>query len=178
MAYEHTEDYQHPDYPSNPKCKRFFREFDEFTLCVNIGEKGYTLAEHFNERFSAFYYPIKGVGKFGRLFDPNYLDMHEKKILDVQDYLYDEVVFQATEDFHLIGFNIFDKSVRWQYQVLTSKDKLITMRKKTNFLICLNGNAIISGNTIKRYGCMQLEENVEYTVDNLGDAEICIFSKA
>jgi hypothetical protein len=177
MAYEHLEDYQNPDFPDNPKCKRFFREYDGFTLCVNIGEKGYVFADHFNERFSAFYYLVSGAGKFGRLFDPNYLDMREKKILDVQDYLYDPVVFQATEDFHLIGFNIFSKNDIWQYRLITSEDKSITMGKETNYLVCLNGNATISGNSLKPYDGMKLEKDVEYTIDNLGDAEICIFSK-
>jgi len=166
-------------YPENPKCKRFFREYDGFTLCVNIGEKGYVFADHFNERFSAFYYAITGTGKFGKLFDPNYLDVREKKVLDVQNYLYDEVVFQATEDFHLIGFNIFDKRDRWEYQLLTSSDKIITMRRETNFLICLNGNVNISGNSLDRYGCMKLESGKEYVItDNSNSAEICIFSKA
>lgn len=177
MVYEHLEDYQHPDFPDNPKCKRFCKEFDEFSLCVNVGERGYVLAEHPNERFSAFYYFISGSGKVGRLFDPNYLNMCEKKILDVQNYLYDPVVFQATEDFHVIGFNIFSKNDIWEYQLITFEDKSITMKKETNYLVCLNGNATISGNSLKRYDSIKLEKDVEYTVDNLGDAEICIFSK-
>jgi hypothetical protein len=164
-------------YFDNPTCKRFFREYDGFTLCVNIGEKGYVLAEHFNERFSAFYYLVYGTGKFGRLFDPNYLDMCEKKVLDVQDYLYDEVVFQSTDDFHLIGFNIFDKDVRWEYKLLTPEDKSIFMKKETNFLICLNGKAIISGKSFKRYDHMKLEMDKEYVIDDLNGAEICIFSE-
>ena len=161
----------------DPKCKRFHRNYEEFSICVNIGKKGYVLAEHFNERFSAFYYLIKGSGKFGKLFDSNYLDMHEKKVLNVQDYLYDEVIFQSTEDFHMIGFNILDKRSRWDYKLLTDDDKTLIMQNKTNFLICLNGNTSISGKSLKRYDYLKLEEHEKYTIDTPGSAEICIFSK-
>jgi hypothetical protein len=165
------------EYPRNPKCKRFFKEYGEFTLCVNIGEKGYTLLEHFNERYTAFSYLIKGAGRFGKLFDSNYVDMGEKKVLDFQDYFHEPLAYQATEDFHMIGFNIYDKNIRWEYKLLTPKDKTIIVEKEKNFLVCLNGSVSISGENLNMYDYMKIEANQEYYVHDLGDAEVCIFSE-
>ena len=53
-------------------CKRYFRNCNEFGICVNIGKKGYVLAEEPTERKTIFQYGIYGIGKFARIFDlPN-----------------------------------------------------------------------------------------------------------
>ena len=54
-------------------CKRYFRNCNEFGICVNIGKKGYVLAEEPTERKTIFQYGIYGIGKFARIFDPNYI---------------------------------------------------------------------------------------------------------
>mgnify|MGYP003347312808 CR=1 FL=1 len=165
------------EYKSDPACKRFYREYGGFTICVNIGEKGYVLAEHYNKRFTAFYYLIYGSGRVGKLFDPNYLPMEQKTIVDVQDYFYDELAFQALEDFHLIGFNIYHKHIPWEYKLLTPDDRSVVMNKEKNHLICLNGKVNVSGTSLKRYDHLKLEKDVEYILDNPDGAEICIFSE-
>ena len=43
-------------------CKRYFRNCNEFGICVNIGKKGYVLAEEPTERKTIFQYGIYGVG--------------------------------------------------------------------------------------------------------------------
>ena len=105
----------------DPKCRRFYRVCGDFSLCVNIGEKGYVLAEHPNERYTIFYYGIRGSGKFARLFEEKYLTIEEGKLYDVQEYVNSNVVFQAEEDFHLIGFNTNDKNIKWQAQIINTE---------------------------------------------------------
>ena len=50
-------------------CKRYFRNCNDFGICVNIGKKGYVLAEDPIERTTIFQYGIYGVGKFARILD-------------------------------------------------------------------------------------------------------------
>ena len=89
-------------------CKRYFRNCNEFGICVNIGKKGYVLAEEPTERKTIFQYGIYGIGKFARIFDPNYIVFEGGKFYDVREYEKDNVVFEAQEDFFLIGFNKLD----------------------------------------------------------------------
>jgi hypothetical protein len=162
---------------SSPKCKRFHRECDEFSICVNIGEQGYVLAEHYNERFTSFYYLIYGSGKFGRLFDSNYLNLCEKKIIDVQDYFYDEVIFHALEDFHLIGFNTYDKNVKWKSRLINLDEKKLIVSDTKSFLICFNGNPVVNDKKFKRYDYSKLNPNKNYEI-NLSDNDVlALFTK-
>ena len=39
-------------------CKRYFRNCNDFGICVNIGKKGYVLAEDPIERTTIFQYGI------------------------------------------------------------------------------------------------------------------------
>ena len=54
-------------------CRRFYRECPEFNICVNIGKKDYVLAEDPEERYTIFQYGIEGIGKFGRIFESDYI---------------------------------------------------------------------------------------------------------
>ncbi len=159
----------------DPKCKRFHRVCEDFSICVNIGEKGYVIAEHSNERFSAFYYPIYGKGKFGKLYDPNYKILESKKILDIQEYMEDSVVFQADEDFHMIGFNTLDKNIKWGCIQVTPDLKSIKLDSDVNFIICLNGKMKVNIKNFKRYDYAKLEKGKEYNLENLEKSESCIF---
>ena len=58
-----------------PTCKRRFRNCGEFGLCINIGDKGYVLAEDFDTFQSIFLYGIKGVGRIGKMFKTDHIDM-------------------------------------------------------------------------------------------------------
>ena len=77
-------------------CKRYFRNCNEFGLCVNIGKKGYVLAEEPTERKTIFQYGIYGVGKFARIFDPNYIVFEGGKFYDVREYEKDNVLFDQS----------------------------------------------------------------------------------
>lgn len=159
----------------DPKCKRYHRKCEDFSLCVNVGEKGYVLAEHSNERYCAFYYGVSGKGKFGRLFDPNYIIMEGQKLYNVQDYMNESVVFEAIEDFHLIGFNTLDKSIKWGSKLITEKEETFSLETEINFIICLNGKIEINGKTLKRYDYANVEKNKTYKIDKLDNGECCIF---
>ena len=89
-------------------CRRFYRECPEFNICVNIGKKDYVLAEDPQERYTIFQYGIEGIGKFGRIFESDYITFEGGKFYDVREYVHDNVVFHAQEDFFLIGFNTKD----------------------------------------------------------------------
>lgn len=160
---------------NDPKCKRYHRKCEHFSICVNIGEKGYVLAEHPNERYSMFYYPIYGKGKFGKLYDSNYQVLEPKKILDIQNYLNDSVVFEAMEDFHLLGFNTLDKSIKWGHLLLLEDIKTLCLKTQINFILCLNGKIKVNNKEIKRYDYAQLSKDVEYTIEYENNSEACVF---
>ena len=79
-----------------PTCKRRFRNCGEFGLCINIGDKGYVLAEDFNTFQSIFLYGIKGVGRIGKMFKTDHIDMSEGNFYDIRDYEGDDVIFKST----------------------------------------------------------------------------------
>jgi hypothetical protein len=164
-----------------PKCKRIERYCTDFSICANIGEKDYVIAEHPNERYTIFYYGVYGSGKFGKVFESDYLflDSKHNAIADVQDYVNSKVLFEATEDFFLIGFNTLDKNVKWEAKVLTSEDKKITIdsNKGKSFLICLNGNCYINHKKFKRYDYTEIFPDTEYIIDIEEKGAIGLFNK-
>ena len=164
---------------NDPKCKRFFRHCEEFSLCVNIGEKGYVIAEHPNERFTIFYYGIYGSGKFGRMFESEYitLDAKSKELVDVQDYVNSEVVFQSSEDFYLIGFNTPDKNIKWSARLVDNSEIEITENYKKSFLICLDGNVIVNGKKFKRYDYAPICYEKKYNIQLEENSVSAIFSQ-
>ena len=175
-------------------AKRFCRELeDDFGICVNIGKKGTAYIDDFYYKNSAFFYQLYGKVKIGKLIDPNsripgkLLDQNfriqsQYELWDYQNYWDDDesshpgFVVEAIEDFHVIGFNVFDNSIRWEAKLLTAEDKTITMERQRNVLMCLDGNPIIGGKTLKRYGYMILEPNQEYVVNEWNDSQVAIFS--
>ena len=88
-------------------CKRYFRNCNDFGICVNIGKKGYVLAEDPIERKTIFQYVIYGVGKFAKIFDSNYITFEKGNFYDVREYQKHNVVFEAQEDFFLIFSHFF-----------------------------------------------------------------------
>ena len=112
-------------------CKRYFRNCNDFGICVNIGKKGYVLAEDPIERTTIFQYGIYGVGKFARIFDPNYITFEGGKFYDVREYEKDNVVFEAQDDFFLIGFLLFLQPLYHTYQTLFFSCNLKTLQYRT-----------------------------------------------
>ena len=164
-------------------AKRFCRELeDDFGICVNVGKKGTVYIDDFYYKNSAFFYQLSGKIKIGKLFDSNFRIHNQYELLDYQNY-WDDVsgthpgfVAEALEDFHGIGFNVVDNSIRWEGKLLTAEDKTITMERQRNVLMCLDGNPIIGGKTLKRYGYIILEPNQEYVVNEWNDSQVAIFS--
>ena len=161
----------------SPKCRRFYRVCGDFSLCVNIGEKGYVLAEHPNERYTIFYYGIRGSGKFARLFEEKYLNIEEGKLYDVQEYVNSNVVFQAEEDFHLIGFNTNDKNIKWQAQIINTEINKYTTEYIKSYLVCLDGKILINGKNFKRYDYAQLNVGKEYNIEQSDNSVLIMISE-
>jgi hypothetical protein len=171
-----------PGSANDTGSKRFFRQLeDDFGICVNIGKKGTVYVEDFYYKNSAFFYQLHGKAKIGKLFDPNFRIQSQYEMWDYQNYWDDDeshpgFVIEAIEDFHAIGFNVFDNTLRWESKLLTAEDKTISMPYEKNVLICLDGNPIIEGNTLKRYDYIKLEPNQEYVVNEWNDSQVAIFS--
>ena len=164
----------------DPKCKRFHRICDDFSLCVNMGEKGYVLAEHPNERFTIFYYGLYGSGIFGRVFDkedPIIIDSSKNLVVDVQNYVHDKILFEATEDFYIVGFNTLDKKVKWDAQILDSKITEVMLNNDKSYALCMNGSPHINEKKFKRYDYSLLLKNETYNVDIKDGDIIIIFSQ-
>jgi hypothetical protein len=159
-----------------PICRRFHRKCEDFTLCVNIGEKGYVLAEHPNERYTLFHYASYGSGKIGKIFESDYTLIESKKLVDVRDYVNSEVVFQAHEDFCLIGFNTMDKNIHWDAKVLNVDTKIIK-ENKNSILICLDGDMIVNDKKFKRYHYTTLNSEEEYYLEMNQNTAAIIFTK-
>lgn len=163
--------------------RRFSRLYEEegFAICVNIGKKGAVYREDFWYKCAAFSYMIYGKSKMGKLVDPVIIDCNAKELVNLQHYWNDDgphpgFFVESIEDSYTIAFNTLYNTVPWEAKLLTSEDKTIIMERETNILVCLNGNAIIAGNPLKRYGYMKLEPNQEYVVNEWNDAEVAIFS--
>lgn len=164
----------------DPKCRRFFRQCDDFNLCVNMGQKGYVLAEHPNERFTIFYYGIYGSGIFGRVFDeekPIILDSSKHEVVDVQNYVHDKVIFEATEDFYIVGFNTPDKRIKWKAQLIERGQEFLEVNHFKSYLLCLNGNPIVNMKKFKRYDYSLVSPDNEYKLVVRDDDVLILFSQ-
>ena len=151
-------------------CRRFYRECPEFNICVNIGKKDYVLAEDPQERYTIFQYGIEGIGKFGRIFESDYITFEGGKFYDVREYVHDNVVFHAQEDFFLIGFNTKDKSQGWEGRLLTETELDVTSHKpeikyNRHFIICFDGKPVVNGKKLKRYDYSEVYPNKKYNIE-------------
>ena len=163
--------------------KRFSRLYEEegFAICVNISKKGAIYREDYWYQFATFSYMTYGKSKMGKLDGPLNIDCNAKELVDLQTYWsndegYPGFSLESIEDSYTIAFNTLYNTVPWEAKLLTSEDKTIIMERETNILLCLNCNAIIAGNPLKRYGYMKLEPNQEYVVNEWDNAEVAIFS--
>ena len=163
---------------TGPKCRRFVRGNSDFDICVNIGQKGYVVAEHPDIRWTTHYIGIYGSGRFGRIFEEDYIVFDELKVYDVTDYVKDKVIFEALEDFYLIGFNTHDKDVKWEGKLLEGKPRKITVDKKT-VLINLNRPPIhVNDKKFKRFDYTYLEAGREYKLALPKDHITALFHKS
>jgi hypothetical protein len=165
-------------------CKRYFRNCNDFGICVNIGKKGYVLAEEPTERKTIFQYGIYGVGKFARIFDPNYIVFEGGKFYDVREYEKDNVVFEAQEDFFLIGFNKLD-DYNWEGRLIDKDEDKLDLKSIYDqeipvnhrcFIICFDGNPQVNGKKLKRYDYAEVTYPKEYNI-NLNGGVLGFFKK-
>jgi hypothetical protein len=162
-----------------PKCKRVLRNYDDFSLCVNIGQRGYVLAEHPNERNNLFYYGLYGSGKFGKIFESDciILDAKNKELVNVSEYIYDKVVFEALSDFYIIGFNTFDKNVKWDGRLITNDESPFVVDEPNSYFICLNGNIRINDKEFKRFDYALVDVGKEYQIKIAENSALGLFTK-
>jgi len=168
---------------NKPKCKRFFRECGDFSLCINIGERGYILAEHANDdtidRFCLFYYMVYGKGKVGEMFNSQYVELHNdrEKFIDVQKYILKKLIFEASEDFYLIGINSLDTKYKWKSKMITNKNPEIIVESEKEYLVCLEGNPIINGKKLKRYDYAEVFPNKIYELTSKDNFVLGLFGR-
>ena len=165
-------------------CKRYFRTCNDFGICVNIGKKGYVLAEDPIERTTIFQYGIYGVGKFARIFDPNYIVFEGGKFYDVREYEKDNVVFEAQDDFFLIGFNKLD-SYDWEGRLIDKDENKLDLKSIYDheipvnhrcFIVCFDGNPIVNNTKLRRFDYDELKIDKKYNID-LNGGVLALFKK-
>lgn len=169
--------YQNKD--GSPKYKRFLKKYDEFILCVNVGEAGYVAAEDPSKIYTLYLYVIKGRGKLGPLFDSNYttLDSEEGKLYDVSEYLYKPGAMEAETDFNYIGFNTLDKSVKWDGRLIKNTDSIVSINNPNSYFVCFDGQVTINGKEFKRFDYASAEVGKEYNVEIRKNSALGLFNK-
>lgn len=161
-----------------PSCRRAIRAAKDFDICVNIGEKEYVIAEHPAERYTTFYYVVYGSGKFGRVFESDYVLLEEGNFYNVTDYVKDKVLFESLEDFYLIGFNTRDKDVKWEGKILKGKKIRNLTVERPSVIINFNKSPIhVEDKKFIRYDYAYLEPNKNYTMAVQKDYVIGLFHK-
>jgi len=161
----------------DPKCKRFIRQYEDFSICVNIGEKDYVLAEHPNERFTTHYYSVYGSGKFGEIFSSEHLLIQSGKLYDVEKYVREKVIFEALEDFYLIGFNTNNKDEKWDGKIIKNLDSQTISVEKKSIIINFSGLFQISGKEFKKYDYTELIPEKDYSITTKENTVIALFWK-
>jgi len=146
-----------------PSCKRFHRKCEDFSLCVNIGESDYVLAEHPNQTNTLYYYGIYGSGKLGAMFEEESKIIRGKEFVNVKDTLYKYRTFHSLEDFYLIGFNTLDKSIDWDGRLIS--ENLLDVTCDNSYIIYFDGNPIVNGSKMKRYDYAKLTQHSNYSID-------------
>ena len=162
-------------------CRRFYRQGNDFSLCVNIGKEDYVLAEHPSNTNTIFYYVIKGLGKLGKLFSEDFVTIKMGDFVDVRDTLHDYRTFHSLEDFHLVGFNTLEKNQNWEGRLIQDDEEILNLNlvrdlNKQTFILCLDGSPQVNGKNLKRYEYSKLNLDKNYKI-NLNDGVLGFFYK-
>ena len=163
----------------SPVYKRFLKIYEDFTICVNIGDAEYVLAEHPSERHTLYIYPIKGKAKLGHIFQSDYvtIDSNENKLLNIKEYLNEVVVFQTETDFYFIGFNTLNKNIDWDGRLITNEESLLVIDKPNSYFVCLNGKVTINDKQFKRFDYASVDVGKEYSIQINENSALGLFSK-
>jgi hypothetical protein len=164
-----------------PRYKRILKKYDDFILCVNIGDAGYIGTEHPNLIYTLYLYGIKGKGKTGNIDGDRIhwetLDSEESKLIDVSSYINHYGVMIAETDFYYIGFNTLDKNIKWDGKLIKETDSPVIVNDANSYFVCLDGKAIINGKEFKRFDYASVDAGKEYTVDLTETGVLGLFTK-
>jgi hypothetical protein len=163
----------------SPRYKRILKRYDEFTLCVNIGDAGYVGAEDPSNIYTLYLYVIKGRGKVGSVFDPDYqiLDAKDNKLVDVSRFLYKPGAAIAETNFYYIGFNTLDKNVKWDGRLILNDESSLIVDKPNSYFVCLNGDVTINDKQFKRFDYASVNVGKEYQIQIAENSALGLFSK-
>ena len=161
--------------------RRAIRHCDDFCLCVNVGKKGYVIAESPEERYTIFQYNIYGGGKAGVMFEEGYIESQAGVLMDLRQHVHKKVIFEATEDFFTIGFNTLDKDQNWEGRLVKDNETILDLDhirqlEKQTFLICFDGKPIVNEKQMKRYDYARIDLSKDYNV-TLNNGVLGLFFK-
>ena len=151
--------------------KKYFKKCEEFTICGALGFKSEIIGETSIENQTMFQVMVRGSGRVGKAFDPNYIELVEGQIHDVSNLVGSNRVYQPHEDFKVYGFNALNSDDKWSFKKITDSFK----GDDKSWLICFKGEPIINGVTMKTMDYAKLCDK-DYKVV-LNDAILGIFTK-
>lgn len=172
-----------------PRYKRVLKKYDDFILCVNIGDAGYIGGGHPNLNYTLYLYTVKGKsvthhikkgdGQYGMPYEyeTTVYDSPEGKLIDVSQYLNSYGVFEALENFYYIGFNTLDKNIKWDGKLIEETDNPLIVDKPNSYFVCLNGEVMINDNEFKRFDYASVTIGKEYQISIGKNGALGLFSK-
>ena len=92
-------------------------------------------------------------------------------------YILKKLIFEAYEDFYLIGINSLDTKYNWKSTIITNKNPKINAETEKEYLVCLEGNPTINGKKLKRYDYSEISYHKKYELTYEGDFVLCLFRR-
>lgn len=164
-----------------PRYKRILKKYDDFILCINIGDAEHIGTEHPNLVYTLYLYGIKGKGKVGAIkgdkIEWKNLDTAEGKLIDVSEYINSYGIMIAETDFYYIGFNTLDKNIKWDGRLITESDSPLLIDKPNSYFVCLNGDVTINDKEFKRYDYASADIGKEYNIKISENSALGLFNK-
>jgi hypothetical protein len=164
-----------------PRYKRILKKYEDFILCVNIGDAEYIATEHPNLVYTLYLYIIKGKGKVGSIkgdkIEWKTLDVADGQLIDVSDYINSYGIMIAETDFYYIGFNTLNKNIKWDGRLISNEEKSLLSTTPNSYLVCLNGKVTINDKQFKRFDYASLDMGKEYKINIEENSALGLFSK-
>tara|TARA_R100000388_G_C7204008_1_gene140036 strand:+ start:423 stop:884 length:462 start_codon:yes stop_codon:yes gene_type:complete len=151
--------------------KKYFKKCEEFTICGALGFKSEIIGETSIENQTMFQVMVRGSGRVGKAFDPNYIELVEGQIHDVSNLVGSNRVYQPHEDFKVYGFNALNSDDKWSFKKITDSFK----GDDKSWLICFDGSPEINGVTMKSLDYAKLSDK-DYNV-KINDGLVGVFTK-
>jgi hypothetical protein len=164
-----------------PRYKRILKKYDDFILCVNIGDAGCIETEHPNLNHTLYLYGVKGKVKFGVIegdkINWKIIDSSQEQLLNVSEHLNSYGFGLSETDFYYIGFNTLDKNVKWDGRLISPEEKTIKIDKPNSYFVCLNGNVVINDKEFKRFDYASADIDKEYEISIKESSALGLFTK-